>query len=105
MSRGRPKGEKESNEPIHWKAGQREAREVRDRVAEELAGALQDRDQTGSLALVRRRAGQLSEAVQRGDRMVERAATWELALACVQHVVGLDLMQRRESVRERARAG
>lgn len=88
-------GTKESNEPNDWKRGQREARAAREHVAAQLADALVARDQTGSMAMVRRRAGELSDAERSGDRLLERGATWELALACAAHVVALDLHQPR----------
>lgn len=93
----RPRKGSESNEPIDWKRGQKAAREARENVAGQLSGALVDQDRTGSIELIRRRAGQLVEAEREGDRFVRRAAAWELALASAAYVVALDLQQERKA--------
>lgn len=87
----RPRVDTVSNEPVEWKAGQRAARERRRVVGEQLAEAVVRQDKTGSIDLVRRRAGELRAAEESGDPLLRRGAAWDLALACAAYAVALDL--------------
>lgn len=83
----------DSNERVEWKAGQSAARRARENVAAQLADAIVSQDRTGSMDLIRLRAGQLREAENVNDRLLRRGAAWELALACAAYAVALDLGQ------------
>jgi hypothetical protein len=80
-----------SNEKVEWQVGQRDAREARENVGYQLYSAVVDGDRTGSIEMVRKRAGELRDAEAGDDPMLRRAAAWELALAAAAYAVALDL--------------
>lgn len=95
----KPRDEDATNERVEWQAGQRAAREARENVGFQLYQAVVDDDRTGSIDLVRRRAGGLRDAELTEDTMMKRAAAWDLALSAAAYAVALDLGHGRPSRR------
>ena len=77
-----------------WKEGARTARARRKLVAEALAGALVERDETGSREVLVKRLAEYVDATREGDELALRAAAFEVAVVAGQLVVALDLRRR-----------
>lgn len=80
-----------SEEREAWENGSQRAQAARDIIAEQLMIAVTEREETGSADVFAQRLRGVSEARQRGDEMVLRAAVFEMTVAAAQWLVDIDL--------------
>lgn len=83
--------ETEKEERERWRNGAARAEVARQTVAEQLSIAVTEREETGSADVFTQRLRAVSEARQRGDPFVLRAALFEMNVAGAQWLVDVDL--------------
>lgn len=84
-----------ADELPEWKEGAKTARARRKQVAAQISDALQERDETGSRAVLARRLQELVSADREPDPIALRGAVFEVAISAGQWIVELDLERQR----------